>query len=250
MIAGIPFLAGAGLLAGAMNSIAGGGSFVTLPALLAAGLSPVAANASSTVALFPGSLTAAWTLRGGIKAFETVSFRTMALITVVGGFAGAGVLLTTPEVTFNNLLPWLLLFATCAFTFARQGGALLARIVTIGPRSLLVCQFILGFYGGYFGGAVGITMLAVWSLFGGRDLRSMNASRVVMTTLANGAAVLCFVGFNRVIWPQSLVILVMALIGAYAGAMLARTIDPKYLRGAIIGLCAVMTVGFFVRAYG
>lgn len=249
MIQGIATLASAGLLAGAMNSVAGGGSFVSLPALLAAGLPPVAANASSTVALFPGTVAAAWTLRGSLQPFEGVSFRIMALVTLIGGFAGAIVLLVTPDVTFNGMLPWLLLFATCAFAFAKQGGALLKRVVTIGPRTLLGCQFVLGFYGGYFGGAVGIAMLAMWSLFGGRDLRAMNAARVLMVTIANGAAILCFVAAQRVVWPQLLVVLVTALIGGYGGAVLARTVDPQYLRTAIIVLCALMTVGFFWRAY-
>ncbi len=249
MIQGVGFLAGAGLLAGVMNSVAGGGSFVTLPALLAAGLSPVAANASSTVALFPGTLAAAWTLRGGLRGFDGVSFRTMILVTVTGGFVGAMLLLLTPELTFNAMLPWLLLFATLAFTFARQGGALLRRVVTLGPRSLLGCQFVLGLYGGYFGGAVGITMLAVWSLFGVGDLRSMNAARVLLVTIANGAAILCFIGFNRVDWPELLVVLVTALVGSFGGALLARRVEQRTLRAAIIGLCAAMTVAFFVRAY-
>lgn len=250
MTQGVGLLAGAGLLAGVMNSVAGGGSFVTLPALLGAGLSPVAANASSTVALFPGTLAAAWTLRGGLRGFESVSFRTMILVTVAGGFFGAMLLLLTPELTFNAMLPWLLLFATLAFTFARQGGALLKRFVTLGPRGLLGCQFVLGLYGGYFGGAVGITMLAVWSLFGVGDLRSMNAARVLLVTVANGAAVLCFIGFDRVAWPELLVVLVTALAGSFGGALLARRVEQGTLRAVIIALCAAMTVAFFVRAYG
>lgn len=232
-----------------MNSVAGGGSFVTLPALIAAGLPSTLANSSSTVALFPGSVTAAWTMRSSLHSFEGVSLRAMAVISLIGGGIGAALLLVTPEVTFTAMLPWLLLFATVVFTFGRQAGAAMRRYVALGPRSLMACQVVLSLYGGYFGGAVGITMLAVWSLFGGGDLRSMNAARITMVTIANGAAVLCFVAAGRVAWAETLVMLVTGIAGAYGGARLARSANPEVLRRIIIGLCTAMTVAFFWRAY-
>lgn len=243
-------LLGAGLLAGAMNAVAGGGSFVTLPAMIAAGLPGVTANASSTVALFPGSLAAGWTMRAGLAAFEGVSLRLMAAVTVVGGLLGALLLLVTPEVAFDAALPWLLLFGTCAFAFGRQAGSQVRRVVQLGPRALLSCQFVLGGYGGYFGGGVGITMLAVWSLFGSQDLRSMNAARVNLVAAANATAVLCFVVAGRVEWGATVLVMVGAAGGSYAGALLARRADPSILRIGIIALSAAMTAIFFLRAYG
>ncbi|WP_158743258.1 sulfite exporter TauE/SafE family protein [Acidisphaera sp. L21] len=241
--------AGAGLLAGAMNAVAGGGSFVTLPALVAAGVPPVLANATSTVALFPGSLAAAWTMRAGLRPFEGVGWAAMAATSVGGGLAGALLLLITPDVTFGALLPWLLLFGTLAFTFGRQAGARLRRVITLGPAALLAAQFVLGMYGGYFGGAVGITMMAVWSLFGTGDLRAMNAARVLLVVAANATAVLCFIIAGRVAWAPALVLGATAILGSYGGARLARSADPVTLRRMIIGLCSAMTVAFFARAY-
>jgi uncharacterized membrane protein YfcA len=239
----------AGLLAGAMNAVAGGGSFVTVPALVAAGLPPVLANASSTVALFPGSLTAAWTMRRGLTPFEAVGWRAMAAVSVIGGLLGALLLLVTPEVTFGRLLPWLLLFGTVAFTFGRQAGAALRQVISLGPAALLVCQFLLGVYGGYFGGAVGITMMAVWSLFGTGELRAMNAARVILVAAANATAVLCFILAGRVAWEPTLILGVAAVVGSYGGALLARSADPALLRLGIIVLCSAMTLGFFIRSY-
>ena len=241
--------AGAGLLAGAMNAIAGGGSFVTLPALVAAGIPPVLANASSTVALFPGSLAAAWTMRTGLRPFAGVGWAAMGAASIVGGFAGAVLLLVTPEVTFGAMLPWLLLFGTLAFTYGRQAGAALRRVVTLGPAALLASQFLLGVYGGYFGGAVGITMMAVWSLFGSGELRAMNAARVVLVAASNATAVLCFIAVGRVAWGPALVLGAGAVLGSYGGARLARAADPIMLRRLIIGLCTAMTAAFFARSY-
>ena len=249
MTQGAALLLGAGALAGAMNAVAGGGSFVTLAALVAAGVPAITANASSTVALFPGSATAAWAMRGGLAGFEGVSLRLMAAVTVVGGLLGALLLLATPEVTFDAALPWLLLFGTTAFAFGRQAGAALRRVARLGRGALLACQFALGIYGGYFGGAVGIAMLAAWSLFGTRDLRSMNAARVCLVMAANATAVLCFIAAGRVAWPAALLVMAGAVGGSYAGAQLARRADPAILRAGIIALSAALTAAFFVRAH-
>jgi uncharacterized membrane protein YfcA len=162
---------------------------------------------------------------------------------------GALLLLVTPEVTFGRLLPWLLLFGTVAFTFGRQAGAALRQVISLGPAALLVCQFLLGVYGGYFGGAVGITMMAVWSLFGTGELRAMNAARVILVAAANATAVLCFILAGRVAWEPTLILGVAAVVGSYGGALLARSADPALLRLGIIVLCSAMTLGFFIRSY-
>jgi uncharacterized membrane protein YfcA len=173
----------------------------------------------------------------------------MTAVSVVGGLLGAVLLLETPEVTFGRLLPWLLLFGTVAFTFGRQAGAALRRVVRLGPAALLACQFGLGIYGGYFGGAVGITMMAVWSLFGSGELRAMNAARIILVAAANATAVLCFILAGRVAWGPTLLLGIAAVAGSYGGALLARSADPAVLRIIIIALCTTMTAAFFVRSF-
>lgn len=153
-----------GLLAGTMNAVAGGGTFITLPALIFAGVPSVAANESSTVALVPAALASGWAYRHDLKGFDGVSLRAMLAVSVAGGLAGALLLLFTPQRTFDALVPWLMLIGSLAFAVGRRVGAWLRPIVHIGTATLLFGQFILGIYGGYFGGGVGILMMAVWSL--------------------------------------------------------------------------------------
>jgi uncharacterized protein len=155
-------ICGAGLLAGAMNALAGGGSFVSLPALIAAGVPSVAANASSTVALFPGGAVSAWAYRDGLGPVGTVPLRSLLFVTLVGGTIGAILLLSTPVRTFDLVLPWLLLLAALALGFGRRLGDWMRRRRRIPPAPVLTIQLGLAIYGGYFGGAVGIMMMAVW----------------------------------------------------------------------------------------
>src|SRR5919206_2749126 len=160
-----------------MNAIAGGGSFVTFPALVFAGVPSVTANASSTVALFPGSLTSAWAYRHYLRGFGGVSLRALLIVSLAGGLLGAVLLLVTPQATFDAVIPWLLLLATLALGFGREAGAALRRVVRIGPGPVLVMQFLLAVYGGYFGGAVGIMMMAVWNLLSTADLKAMKPAK-------------------------------------------------------------------------
>ena len=157
-------LAAAGLLAGAMNAIAGGGSFVTFPAMVFAGLPPVIANASSTVALFPGTLASTWAYRRELAGTGDIRLRWMLPVSIAGGLCGALLLLFTPAHLFDLVIPWLLLLATLTFAFGARAGAALRRVVRIGPATLLAVQFVISLYGGYFGGAVGLMMLAAWGL--------------------------------------------------------------------------------------
>jgi len=193
----------AGFAAGAMNAVAGGGSFVSLPALIAAGVPPVQANASSTVALFPGGLASAWAYRDGLGPVGTASLRSLLLTTVIGGAIGAALLLSTPPRTFDLVLPWLLLLATFALALGPKVGAWIRRHRgEVRPGIVLCIQFALGIYGGYFGGAVGIMMVAVWGLIDRRELQSLHGVRTLLVAAANYIAVLIFVkyrapGFNR-----------------------------------------------------
>ena len=154
----LALLAGAGFLAGIMNAVTGGGSFVTFPALVAAGLPSVGANASSTVALFPGQVTTAYAYRKQLGDFEGLPMRMLILLSLAGGICGALLLLLTPQSTFDRVIPWLLLAGTIAFAFGPRLGPALRRFLHIGARTLLVLQFALAVYGGYLGAHIGRRM--------------------------------------------------------------------------------------------
>ena len=245
----------AGILAGGMNAIAGGGSFVSFPAMVLVGLPSVAANASSTVALVPGSLASAWAYttgvhRMGLLDLGGVRFPLLLATSVAGGLLGAILLLVTPVSTFDSVIPWLLLLATLAFAFGRQAGAWLRARLRLGPATLLPVQFLLGIYGGYFGGAVGIMMLAAWSLLDGAELKALNPTRTLVVAATNAIAVVCFVVANQVWWPQTLALLAGGLLGGYAGARLGQILPARTVRGVVIATTVAMTLIFFRRAYG
>jgi uncharacterized protein len=238
-IASALILFSAGLLAGAMNAAAGGGSFVTIPAMVSVGLPSVAANASSTVALLPGTLASAWAWRRDFRPFfEGTPLRTMLLISLGGGLVGALLLLATSERAFDALLPWLLLVAALVFAFGRELGATLRRWVAVGPRTMLGAQVVLSVYAGYFGGGVGIMMMAVWSVLGQADVKAMSAARTLLVSAANAVAVLCFAVAGPVRWAETAVMLVAAAVGGYAGARLARRLPAPLLRRFVIAFGA------------
>ena len=248
------FLLLAGFVAGAMNAIAGGGSFVSFPALVAAGVPAVAANASSTVALVPGTLASAWAYttgprRMGLVGFGGLRFGALLAASVAGGLAGALLLLSTPEGTFDGVIPWLLLLATIVFAFGQRIGVALRRRLRLGRAAALTVQFVLGVYGGYFGGAVGLMMMAAWSLLDAVDLKAMNPARTLLVSAMNIVAVLCFVVAGKVWWTQSLAVLAGALAGGYAGARIGQRLPPAVMRGLVTLVTVGMTVTFFVRAW-
>jgi len=242
-------LVGAGFLAGAMNAVAGGGSFITFPTLVLAGLPSVPANASSTVALWPGAIAGVVAYRNDPQGFPEISTRALLIISVTGGLMGGLLLLATPSPTFDRIVPWLLLVSTVTFAFGQRMGVLLRRWVEIGPRALLVVQFILCVYSGYFGGGVSIMMLAAWSLLLGGDIVRLNPTRILMVAASNSTAILAFIVAGQVWWPQTLAVLVGAVAGGYLGASIARRTPPKTLRAAVITIATVMTAVFFYRAF-
>jgi uncharacterized protein len=223
------WLAAAGLLAGAMNAIAGGGSFVTFPALVFAGLSPVVANASSTVALFPSTIASTWAYRRELASVGDIRLRLMLPVTVLGGFGGAILLLVTPAHLFDLVIPWLLLLATLTFGFGARVGTALRGVMDIGPATLMAVQFVISLYGGYFGGAVGLMMLAAWGLLTASvDVKAMAPARTLLVSAANGAAVLLFIACGVVRWPETLALLAGAVTGGYGGARVARRLPPPW----------------------
>ncbi len=233
-----------------MNALAGGGSFVSMPALIAAGVPSVSANATSTAALFPAGLASAWVYRDDLGPVGAVALRALLFATLAGGVVGALLLLWTPTATFDLVLPWLLLLAGLALAFGRRLGEWLRRRCRINPAAVLLIQFGLGIYGGYFGGAVGIMMMAVWGLLDQRDLKSLNAPRTVMVSAANAMAVVIFMVARAVYWPEAIVMLIAATMGGYGGAQIGRRVPAHLVRTATLLLISCITLLFFVRAYG
>ncbi|WP_405791994.1 sulfite exporter TauE/SafE family protein [Streptomyces sp. NBC_01506] len=303
-----------GAVAGTLNAMGGGGTFVALPALVAAGLSPVTANASSTIALVPGAVVGAWVYRRelgpvrrtfgdqagasgavrrkaedrprtgrtwmtpttrqgavpgvpdprrsagqGLAPVGGTSTSAMTAISVIGGALGAGLLLVLPSESFGAAVPWLLAFATLLLAFGRPvsralstvraGSGGTGRSVTLGPRTVLIAHFPIAVYGGYFGGAVGIVMLAFWSIGLGLDTAAGNPMRIAQLAALNlSASVLFLVASDALRTPLVLVaMLVGAVAGGFAGAHLARRLPARPLRGIILTIAVTMTVLYFLR---
>jgi uncharacterized protein len=243
-------LLGAGLVAGAMNALAGGGSFVTLPALIAAGVPSVSANASSTIALYPGGLASAWVYRAGLAGVCGVPLKPTLAVTLLGGFLGALLLLWTPNAAFDRVLPWLLLVATLTLAAGPRLAPFVRSRFRGGLPLVLLIQFLLGVYGGYFGGAVGLMMMAAWSLLGSADLKTLNPPRTLLVSAANTVAVLCFALAGAVEWLAATLVAGGAILGGYAGAHLGKRLSSALVRAATLLVATAMTVAFFLRAYG
>ena len=245
----ILLLLGAGLLAGGMNAVAGGGTFVTLPALVFAGIPAVAANASSTIALFPGTVASTYAYRRNIATIPGLSLPVMLAISLAGGLVGALLLLLTPSASFDRIVPWMLLLGTVAFAFGRQIGDALRRHVHIGRATVAVVQFLLAIYGGYFGAGVGIMMLATWSLFGLTDIKALSGIRTLLVSACNGVAVVCFALSSLVWWPQTLVVMAAAIVGGWLGAHLVRRVPAPPLRLGIAIFNALITAVVFWKVF-
>jgi len=245
-IAALLFFAAA--LAGAINSVAGGGSFIAFPALLFAGVPAVPANATNTIALWPGTVASAVAYRRELRDARQ-QLVPLGIAGLAGGLVGSVLLLRTSDRTFVLLIPWLLLFATLLFTF---GGGL-TRTFGRGAGAPLalgaVVQFSISVYGGYFGGGMGIMTLAVLSLVGMIDIHRMNALKAVLASLVNGVAAVAFVIAGLVRWAPGVVMIVGGAVGGYAGAAIARRIDPKRVRWLVLVVAWTMTVYFFWRTY-
>jgi hypothetical protein len=242
------FLFLAAVVGGAMNSVAGGGSFVAFPALLFAGVPPIPANATNTIALWPGAIASVVAYRRELGEVKR-ELLPLALAALAGGLVGSVLLLRTRESTFVLLIPWLLLFATVLFTF---GGAV-SRKLTHGARApfavVVIAQLAISVYGGYFGGGMGIMMLAVLTLLGMTKIHEMNALKNILGALINGVAVVAFVIAGAVSWAPGVVMIAGGITGGYAGAAIARRMSPKYVRWVVMGIAWTMTAYFFVRTY-
>lgn len=262
----------AGMLAGALNSVAGGGSLISFPTLLFAGVPAIPANATNAMAVWPGSMASIPPYRKDLS-HERRELLIFSLVSVVGGVLGAIVLLKTPPRLFEQLIPWLLLFATLIFAFGGQ----ITRLVR-GQRATLaadtadpadagkdaadtddappsrralagvsVIQFAIALYGGFFGGGMGIMMLAGYALLGMRRIHTMNALKVAMASIINGVAVIAFAIAGKIYWAQALVMVVGAVIGGYGGATLAHYVPPRYVRWFAIAVGVVASAYLFYK---
>ncbi len=246
----------AAVLAGALNSVAGGGSFLSYPALVFSGVPLINANTTSTIALWPGSVASVGAYRKEIAA-ERQGLVPLLGASLLGGIIGALILLGTPQNTFAKLLPFLLLFATVLFAFSKRINAYVrgmisadtARSQTRVRIGVIFLQFVIAVYGGFFGGGIGIMMLAAYGLLGMDNIHRMNGMKTLMATVINGVAVLAFVLAGTIYWPQAIVMVVGAIIGGYSGATYAQKIDPVRVRQFVILVGCVMTVIFFTRTY-
>ena len=244
-----PWLIAAAFLAGGLNAVAGGGSFLLFPAMLSMNMLPVQANASNTVALWPGQLTSIAAYRDDIRKNSRLVLP-MGLAGLLGGTAGAVVLLNTPQMTFLHLVPWLLLLAASIFAASGPVSRRLAarNLARRGPprRSLVfLSTIVVCFYIGYFGAGAGFLLITLLSLFGYRDLNEINALKVVSTTLANGVAFLIFVISDQVVWRYCLLAMLTCAVGGYTSARFARMIPQAVLRGAVIVVGFSMAAWFF-----
>jgi uncharacterized membrane protein YfcA len=237
--------------AGALNAVAGGGSFLSFPALVFSGIAPVLANATNTVALWPGSIAGAAAYRTRLAPHRQL-LGWLIGTSLLGGFLGAELLLHTPQVTFVRLVPWLLLAATVLFAF---GGSIAARFRQAQPVTptaqpflmFAVLQLVIAVYGGYFGGGIGILMLSALGFMGLRDIHAMNGVKNVLAVLINGTAVIVFMVQGAVVWLPALMMMIGAVLGGFVGARTAQRLDPRLVRGFVIGIGLLMTLYFFLQ---
>jgi uncharacterized membrane protein YfcA len=238
-----------GLAAGALNSMGGGGTFVALPALVAAGLPPAAANAASTVALLPGALSGAWAYRRETGPVGPASRTAMTVASALGGLAGAVVLVVAPAASFAAAVPWLLVFATVVLAVGRPLARAVGLDLALPARTLIGGQFVLAVYGGYFGGAVGILMVALWGIGAGLDAATGNPMRVTLLAAINLPAAALFLVASDVLDDPAPTgaVLAGALVGGYVGARVARAAPSWVLRTVVLLTAITSTVLYVAR---
>lgn len=247
------FLFFAGALAGALNSVAGGGSFIAFPALLWTGVPPIPANATNTIALWTAAAGSGGAYRNRLDVPRRVLLPLLAA-SLVGGLAGAFLLLRTPAHTFMRVLPWLTLGATVLFAFGKKlaGGRKSIAEHDATSAALVAAtlfQFAVAIYGGYFGGGMGIVMLAMLATLGMTEIHAMNALKSVMGFVINGVAAVAFILARAVYWKHGIVMIVGGIVGGYLGAHYAQKLPPAWIRRFVVLVGAGMTAYFFWKAY-
>jgi hypothetical protein len=241
-------LFGIAVVSGMMNSVAGGGSFLSFPALLLVGVPPIQANATNTIALWPGIMGSIGAYRNELRGAEARRVLTPLLITsVLGAIAGSCTLLITPQQTFLRLIPWLLLAATLLFAFSRKLTALLkpSGEAALSTTWGALLQLFVAFYIGYFGAGAGILMMALLALLGLTGIHRINAYKTVQAATGNGIAILIFVAKGVIYWKHAGVMCVGALCGGYFGAWQAQRMKQHHVRWIVIAIGFGMSAYFF-----
>jgi uncharacterized membrane protein YfcA len=251
------FLLLAALVGGALNSVAGGGSFITFPSLLFVGMAPIAANATNTAALWPGTVASTVAYRNAFDAEARRLLPPLLVTGTVGGVLGAHILLRTPQSTFLRLVPWLLLAATLLFVFSGRVTSWIRGRAGHGPgekgsaRALLFLtlflELIVAIYVGYFGAGSGILILALVALLGVENIHTMNGMKTLLVSVMNGVAVVTFIWGRVIVWPEAVLMLVAASVGGYGGAYLAQKMNAQHVRRLVIVVGLGMSLYFFIR---
>ncbi|MGA7081057.1 MAG: sulfite exporter TauE/SafE family protein [Terriglobales bacterium] len=248
------FLLFAGGIAGALNALAGGGSFISFPALLFLRIPAVEANATNTVALWPGLAASTLAYLRRLNAPLRLLLPLLAT-SVAGGWVGALLLLKTPQHTFLRLVPWLLLGGTLLFAFGNSIRALVGKTAVVddlrdisGQAIVLgsIAELLVAIYGGYFGAGIGFMTLAMLAMMGMRDMHAMGAIRTLLAVAINAAAVVTFIVARAVLWPECGVMVAGSLAGGWFGAHYAQKAHPGKVRAVVIGVGVAMTAYFFV----
>jgi uncharacterized protein len=243
----------AGALAGAMNAVAGGGSFVAFPTLLFTGVPPIPANTTNTLSLWVGTAVSGGAYRRHLNLPRRVLLPLVSM-GLLGGLAGALLLIKTPAHTFLRLIPWLMLAATLLFTFGRHLTGRLSTVISHQASNAAIAgasffELLVAIYGGYFGGGIGIMNLAMFAALGMTDIHEMNALKIVLVAVINGVAAVTFIATDSIVWPQALVMIVGAGLGGYASAHYVQKLPQLLIRATIITLGVGMTIYFFLKAY-
>jgi uncharacterized membrane protein YfcA len=233
-----------------MNALAGGGTFATLPALIALGLPANVANATSNVALLPGAAASAAEYRNELEPVGDLPIRWLSAITFAGGIVGSLLLVVTPTRAFDFIIPWLLLVGFIVMLFGKSASSWLHERVTIGLPTLVVAQSLLSIYGGYFGGGVGLMLTATYGLLAGAHPRSLFSIRTWVLSIANFAAAIVFIAAGLVRWAACLPMLAGAVIGGWLGAKVGKRLPHRAVRAWTLLVTAATTITFFIRAYG
>lgn len=243
-------LVAAGAVAGVMNAVAGGGTILTFPALLAFGMPAVTANATSTLALVVGMVGSAWGYRSHMEAIRPWLAR-FGIVSVIGGLLGAWLLTVTPEEAFSRLVPFLLLLATVLFMAQGPVKRWIGRPHEAGAAGAgtMLAQFLVSVYGGYFGAGIGILMLAVFGLMGFESIHRMNALKTVLAAAINLVASFYFAWSGLIEWPQALVLTLGATVGYFAGAHYSQKIPETWVRRVITAIGLGLSGVFFWRQF-
>ena len=237
----------ASFFAGIINSIAGGGSFLTFPALVFAGVPTIAANATSAVAVFPGYLSGALGFAKELKAFPKSKFLLLIFLSICGGVLGSILLLITPEVVFSFIIPWLLGFATLLFAFGNYVSKLAEKTSDTNGFKSNIATLLVCIYGGYFNGGLGIVLLALFSTLGMRDIHLMNGLKNIMSFALSAASVVTFAIAGIVFWKYAIIMMIAATIGGYFGVIVARKLSKSIIRIIIVIIGTIMTFIFFIK---